>query len=145
MYFDVKFEKGKNEWKKFENDTADVFEGFDYTVYRDVRFKTTRRFQIDFIAKNDKRRFFVDCKNHAYIPPEKEYNFAKMPLKRAENFIDEKQTKDIKNIILLVTKHRTNSLALHNEGNGKIFSVDYNSLPTLLRDIEIYESELFTF
>ncbi len=144
MYFNVKHKKTEIDWKKFENETADVFEEFDYSVERDVRFKTNRRFQIDFIASDGKRRFFVDCKYHAYIPPEKEYEFAKMQLLRAENFLGINSKKEQKNIILLVTRYKANSLLMHSEGN-KIFSVDYESLPILLRDIELYEDELFCF
>ena len=36
MYFGTEFKKENNQWKKFENDTADVFEKFDYAVNRDI-------------------------------------------------------------------------------------------------------------
>ncbi len=145
MYFDVKFDKEDNQWKKFENDSADIFEKFDYTVERNVRFKTDRRFQIDFIAYDKKRRFFVDCKNHAYIPPEKEREFAKKQLTRAYNFLVKDGNEGKKDIILLVTKNKTNSLLMHREDREKILAVDFYSLPALLKDIELYESELFMF
>ncbi len=145
MYFDVNLNKEVNDWKKFENDSADIFEKFNYTVDRDVRFKTNRRFQIDFIAYDDKRIFFVDCKNHSYIPPEKEKEFIKNQIKRARNFLKLKNENNRKNIVILVTKNKTNSLLEHKEGIGKIFSVDFYSLPTLLRDIDIYEEELLSF
>lgn len=144
-YFYVEPDKKKVDWKKFENDAAEVFEAFDYEVNRDVRFKTTRRFQIDFIASNEKRIFFIDCKDHAYIPPEKEYEFAKMQLLRAKNFKKIKTDSNPKNIIMLVTKYKTNSLLMHKAEIGSILSVDYESLPELLRNIHLYEDELFTF
>lgn len=145
MYFEVEFKKEDNRWKAFENDAADIFEKFDYAVDRDVRFKTYRRFQIDFIAQNGERRFFVDCKNHSYIPPEKEKEFVKAQLNRAYNFIEKANKKKKKNIILLVTKNKTNSLILHKEGSEKILAVDLQSLPSLLKEIEIYEDELYMF
>lgn len=145
MYFDAKFDREDNQWKKFENDSADIFEKFDYTVERNVRFKTDRRFQIDFIAYDKKRRFFVDCKNHAYIPPEKEREFTKKQLTRAYNFIGKGGSEGKKDIILLVTKNKTNSLLMHREDGEKILAVDFYSLPALLKDIELYESELFVF
>ncbi len=145
MYFDVKYEKIKRNWKRFEDETAKIFENFDYEISRDVRFKTNRRFQIDFIAYDKNRRFFVDCKDHLYIPPKKEDQFANMQSIRAENFIDKERLLDgKKNFILLVTRNKTNSLILHNPGNGKILSVDYLSLPLLLRDINKYEDELLS-
>ena len=145
MYFDVEFKEKNNDWKKFENDTAEVFEKFDYTVKKDVRFKTDRRFQIDFIAYDGKRRFFVDCKNHAYIPPEKEREFIKNQMIRANNFIEKNLKNTGKNIVLLVTRNRTNSLMQHRSGTEKILSVDFYSLPALLRDIAVYEDELVVF
>jgi hypothetical protein len=145
MYFDAEFNKESNQWKKFENDAADIFEKFDYTVERDVRFKTSRRFQIDFIAYDKQRRFFVDCKNHAYIPPEKEREFIKKQLDRAYNFIGKQDKDPKKEIILLVTKNKTNSLLLHKIGKGKVLAVDFSSLPVLLKDIDLYEDELFFF
>lgn len=144
MYFGTEFKKDKNQWKKFENDTADIFEKFDYTVNRDVRFKTYRWFQIDFIAQDKSRRFFVDCKNHSYIPPEKEREFVKNQLTRAYNFIDKEGEKKKKDIILLVTRNKTNSLLVHKEGGDKVLAVDFYSLPALLKNIDIYEDELYT-
>lgn len=145
MYFNVEFEHAKNDWRKFENDAADVFENFDYDVDRDVRFKTDRRFQIDFIAYGGKRAFFVDCKNHGYIPPEKEREFMEKQKKRAESFLRNGKNGGKTNVVLLVTKNRTNSLLWHAEGKGKIYSVDLQSLPHLLKDIERYEEELVVF
>ncbi|MCL4372472.1 hypothetical protein M1384_00180 [Candidatus Parvarchaeota archaeon] len=145
MYFGTEFKKGSNQWKKFENDTADVFEKFDYTVDRDIRFKTYRWFQIDFIAQDKSRRFFVDCKNHSYIPPEKEKEFVKSQLIRANNFIEKEGEKKKKNIILLVTRNKTNSLLMHKEGGENVLAVDFYSLPTLLKDIDLYEDELYVF
>ncbi|MEM0143219.1 MAG: hypothetical protein QXL94_04625 [Candidatus Parvarchaeum sp.] len=145
MYFETGFKKEDNQWKDFENYSADIFEKFDYTVERDIRFKTNRWFQIDFIAQDNIRRFFVDCKNHSYIPPEKEREFIKKQLTRAYNFMDKTGEKKKKDIILLVTKNKTNSLLYHKEGGEKILSVDFYSLPVLLKDIDIYEDELYIF
>ena len=58
MYFEVKHESTVRSWQEFEKSTADLFEKFDYEVKRDVRFKTTRRFQIDFIAFDKKKGIF---------------------------------------------------------------------------------------
>ncbi len=145
MYFNAEFKKEDNQWKQFENDAADIFEKFDYTVRRDVRFKTSRRFQIDFIAYDKQRRFFVDCKNHAYIPPEKEREFIKKQLNRAYNFIDKEKKDNLKEVVLLVTKNKTNSLLMHKPGEDKVLAVDISSLPVLLRSIDLYEDELFVF
>ena len=145
MYFETEFKKGINQWKKFENDTADIFEKFDYAVNRDIRFKTDRWFQIDFIAQDKKRRFFVDCKNHSYIPPEKEKEFVRKQLIRANNFIEKERKEEKKNIILLVTRNKTNSLLMHKEGGERILAVDFYSLSALLKDIDLYEDELYVF
>ncbi|MCL4397294.1 hypothetical protein M1494_03055 [Candidatus Parvarchaeota archaeon] len=145
MYFGTEFKKERNQWKKFENDTADIFEKFDYTVDRDIRFKTYRWFQIDFIAQDKSRRFFVDCKNHSYIPPEKEKEFVKNQLIRAYNFMEKEGGKKKKDIILLVTRNKTNSLLMHRDGSEKILAVDFYSLHVLLKDIDIYEDELYVF
>ena len=69
-----------------------------------------------------------------------------MQLLRAENFIlDKTDLNSRRKIILLVSRYRTNSLIMHKTGEGKILSVDYDSLPTLLKDIDVYEDELFSF
>ncbi len=146
MYFDVDFKKEKTDWESFEKATGDVFESFGYITLRDVRFKTTRRFQIDLIAYDKQRAFLVDCKDHVYIPPQKEEEFLLKQQIRAENFVrfDDKFANLLK-ITLLVTKHRTNSLMDHHEGGSKILAVDFDSLNELLNNIHLYLGELPTF
>jgi hypothetical protein len=146
MYFDVELKEKKIDWKKFENDVADIFENFSYKVDRDVRFKTSRNFQIDLIAYDDKRCFFVDCKDHGYIPPSEEETFILRQKVRAENYV--KTRPDLaykKKIILLVTRNKTSSLMDHMETIGKVLGVDINGLQDLLTNIERYEDELYLF
>ena len=87
----------------------------------------------------------MDCKNHSYIPPEKEKEFVKNQFVRANNFIEKEGGEEKKNIILLVTKNKTNSLLMHREGGEKILAVDLYSLPALLKNIDLYEDELYVF
>ncbi len=146
MYFDVDIEKKPTDWKKFENDVSEIFETFGYKVYRDVRFKTYSRFQIDLIAYDEKRCFFVDCKDHLYIAPSQEEDFIIKQRVRAENYIKSKPELQYKRkIILLVTRNKTSSLINHIEAEGKILGVDINGLRGLLTDIYKYEDELYYF
>jgi hypothetical protein len=146
MYFDVELKNEKTDWKAFEKQVNDVFESFGYTAEADVRFKTTRRFQIDVVAYDEKRCFFVDCKDHAYIPPSEEDEFLQKQRIRAENLI--KIRPDLtykKKIVLLVTRNRTNSLLQHSESTGNIFGVDMSGLRELLINLPLYEDDLFSF
>jgi Holliday junction resolvase len=146
MYFDVDFKKEKPDWQGFEKATGDVFESFGYKTMRDVRFKTTQRFQIDLIAYNDKMAFFIDCKDHAYVAPQKEEEFMIKQRVRAENFVKINQKfVSLLKINLLVTKNRANSLIMHKDNVGKILSVDFNSLNELLTNIWMYVDELPSF
>lgn len=147
MYFDVPIEdKKKTDWKTFENDVADVFEHFGYNVERDVRFKTVARFQIDVVAYNEKRCFFVDCKDHGYIAPSEEEVFIAKQKIRAENYVKTKPELQYKRkIILLVTRHGTSSVLNHIEAIGKVLGVDLNRLQDLLMNITMYEDELYSF
>ncbi len=146
MYFDADVDKKKIDWKQFENDVSDIFEKFDYTVYRDVRFKTVNRFQIDLIAYDDKRCFFVDCKDHMYIAPSQEENFITKQKIRAENYLKSKPGLLYKKkIILLVTRNKTSSLINHPESKEKILGVDMKGLQDLLNNIYRYEDELYSF
>lgn len=146
MYFDVKIPEKRSDWKKFEDDVADVFEQFGYKVKRDVRFKTSVRFQIDVIAYDEQRCFFIDCKDHLYIPPSGEETFILKQKVRAENYVNiSPDLKYKKKIILLITRNKTSSLINHVEAGGKIFGVDINALRDLLTNIQIYLDELYYF
>ncbi len=134
------------EWREFEERTGDIFEELGYDIMRNVNFKTTRRYQIDLIAFNRVRAFFVDCKDHFYIPPSKEENFMIEQVARMKNYVETNASFAWKNnVALLVTKYRTSSLINHKEGVGKILAVDINSLNELLSNLPVYESELLSF
>ncbi len=146
MYFDVDVEKSKVDWKRFENDVSEIFEKFGYSVKRDVRFKTSGRFQIDLIAYDEKRCFFVDCKDHRYIAPAQEETFIMKQKIRAENYIKLKpELQYKKKIILLVTRNKTGSLMNHTEAGAKVFGVDVAGLQDLLVNIYRYDEELYYF
>ncbi len=133
------------DWRDFENAVGDIFDEFGYRTERNVNFKTARRFQIDLIAYDRMRAFFVDCKDHFYISPSKEEEFIIQQNARMLNYV--KQNGEFagkRNISLLVTRYRTNSLMEHTEGIGKILAVDINSLPELLSNLHLYESELLS-
>lgn len=146
MYFEVPFEPKQTNWKDFENATGDVFERFGYKVLRNINFKTTRRFQIDLIAYDDKRCFFIDCKDHMYVAPSKEEEFLLKQEVRAKNFVKTKpELGHLKKITLLVTRNKTDSLMNHSETSGKIYGVDFKVLKDLLNNIHVYEAELKSF
>ncbi|MCL4399213.1 restriction endonuclease [Candidatus Parvarchaeota archaeon] len=143
MYIHAPIPQKKSSWRDFENLVADIFERFDYTVMRDVRFKTARRFQIDLVAYNERLCIFIDCKDHAYINPSKEEAFIEKQRVRADNLgLEDKRFQYKKKKVLLVTKHKTDSMILGSADEGRILSVDADSLPYLLRDINIYEDNL---
>ena len=146
MYFDVDFKKEKVDWHGFENRIADIFEEFGYSVERDVRFKTMRRFQIDVIASDDNRCFFIDCKDHSYIPPSEEESFIIKQRVRAENLLKTRpELMKPKKFLMLVTRNRTASLINHEYGGGKVLSVHHSVLNDLLTNISVYEGELLSF
>ncbi len=147
MYFDVdRLKNEKNDWKAFEKQVHDIFESFGYTAEADVRFKTSRRFQIDVIAYDAQRCFFVDCKDHAYIPPSEEGEFLQKQRVRAENLVKLRPDLEYKKkIVLLVTRNKTDSLLRHSENAEDILGVDINGLRELLVNLPLYEDELFSF
>ena len=51
------------DWREFENFISEIFSKNDYSVKRNFRFKTSRRFEIDLIASRKNLTFCVDCKN----------------------------------------------------------------------------------
>ncbi len=145
MYFDVDLpEKKKPDWKKFENDVADIFEQFGYHVERDIQFKTSARFQIDLIAYDERICFFVDCKDHSYIPPAGEETFILKQKIRADNYITLRpELAYKKKIVLLVTRNKTSSLLNHTESVRKVLGVDINALADLLKNVDLYLNELY--
>ena len=50
------------DWKEFESLVADIFLTNGFSVKRNFRFKTSRRFEIDVIAVDKEVVFVVDCK-----------------------------------------------------------------------------------
>jgi Holliday junction resolvase len=146
MYFDVKVKEKKTDWEQFERDVAEIFDQFGYKSEQDIRFKTVRRFQIDVIAYDEKRCFFIDCKDHLYVSPGKEEDFVIKQRVRAENYLKTRTDFQYKKkIVLLVTKNKTASLINHVESHGKILSVDMSVLPDLLTNIYRYDDELYSF
>ena len=146
MYFNVDYKPKQEDWREFERTTAKIFESLDYTVKPDVRFKTSRRFQIDLIAYKENRCFFVDCKDHVYIAPSEEERFVLEQKFRIDNFImSDERLPRMKKFVLLVTKNKANSLMFHEDSKEKVLSVDLQDLPELLRNIELYEDELYYF
>ncbi|MCL5009830.1 MAG: restriction endonuclease [Candidatus Parvarchaeota archaeon] len=145
MYFDVEVKHESTDWKAFEKLVHDIFESFGYKTEADVRFKTVRRFQVDVIAYDGTRCFFVDCKDHAYIPPSEEDEFIRKQKIRAENLVKLRPELEYKRkIILLVTRNKSNSLLQHSEASGKILGVDINGLKELLINLPVYEDELLS-
>ena len=51
------------DWREFENFVSEIFSKNDYSVKRNFRFKTSRRYEIDLIASRRNLTFCVDCKN----------------------------------------------------------------------------------
>lgn len=49
-------------WKGFEDIVAAIFEANNFTVERNFRFKTKRRYEIDIIAIKRNNAFCIDCK-----------------------------------------------------------------------------------
>ncbi len=146
MYFDVLPEQKKTDWKGFERAVGAVFEESGYKVLADVRFKTERRFQIDIIAYDNYRCFFVDCKDHRYINPSKEEDFVDRQHVRAENFLrSNPELAYKKKFILLVSRNKAPSLIWHEAGREKILAVDFSALNDLLVNIHAYEDELYSF
>ncbi len=143
MFFDADFKAKKLDWKKFENDVADIFNKFDYTVEQDLHLNKPKRFQIDLIAYDSGKCFVVDCKDHSYISPKKEEDFIKSQVSRANALIAKRSVLGQRKIfVLLITRNRSSSLLKYNSFGGKIYGVDIQSLPELLRNIDIYEDSL---
>lgn len=146
MFFNADYKADKADWKKFENDAADIFEEFDYKVERDIRLNGIKRFQIDFIAYDRYRCFIIDCKDHFYIAPAQEEIFTKKQEIRANALLKGRpDLRQKKSFVLLITRNKGSSLINHSESSEKIYSVDIESVPELLTNIHLYEEDLFSF
>lgn len=53
----------KFDWKKFEQTISEIFTSNDFNVWKNYRFKTERRFEIDVVASKGDIIFCVDCKS----------------------------------------------------------------------------------
>jgi len=49
-------------WKEFEKIVSDIFEINSFRIYRNFRFKTSRRYEIDLIAMKGNKIIYIDCK-----------------------------------------------------------------------------------
>jgi Holliday junction resolvase len=144
MYFDVEMPDTKPDWKTFEKEVMNIFDGFGYKTEWNIRFKTGRRFQIDVLAWDEYRCFIVDCKDHKYINPEKEELLSLAQKERTVNLLRVRPWLAGKKVFsLLVTRNKAASLLDHKEAGLKIMSLDAASLPETLRNIELYEDDLY--
>jgi len=50
------------DWKEFEKIVSDIFEINSFRIFRNFRFKTNRRYEIDLIAIKGNKIICVDCK-----------------------------------------------------------------------------------
>ena len=145
MFFDADFKAKGTDWKKFEDDVAQLFVQFDYDVEQDLRLNKPRRFQIDLIAHDRDRCFIIDCKDHSYISPGREEDFINNQVARATALVTKRKEIGQKKIfVLLVTRNRSSSLLKYDSLGGKIYGVDIKSLPDLLRNLDLYEDALLS-
>lgn len=49
-------------WNEFEQGVAEIFTANEFSVKRNVRFKTRRRYEIDIVAMKGNKVFCIDCK-----------------------------------------------------------------------------------
>lgn len=50
------------DWKEFEQIVEEIFKSNNFKTYRNFRFKTKRRYEIDLIAIRNNKIFCIDCK-----------------------------------------------------------------------------------
>ena len=94
------------DWKGFEDFCAEVFERHSWTVKRNLRFKTSRRYEIDIVATKGRLAIAADCKHWGMRPGKVAglRNAAKMQSERAEELpLSERDFGDKKVYPILIT------------------------------------------
>lgn len=116
------------DWKGFERIVAEIFESNDFRVYRNFRFRTKKRYEIDLIAVRGKV-ICVDCKEWG------RGRYKKTSLRYAA----EKQGKRVKELIKFLKRNPIAQHKLKIKMNEKFYPL----IVTLFQEGLIKEEDVF--